>query len=153
FATARTQFADDVRDGTVMRGEVLARWQDLVGTGDLLRQLQSSIGRFRDRLGSALTGRPTPTDRFQGAIESGVQTLLRARISEAVERTAAEWSAHPAGAVLLQDGETDLRRPSDDLDERAARMVRDWQGALLDLLRAEGRAKRATARALSYGVN
>lgn len=153
FAGAVAQLADDVRDGTVMRGEVLARWQDLVGTGDLLRQLQSSIGRIRDRISAAVTGRPTPTDRFQGAIESGVQTLVRARIAEAVERTSSEWSVTPAGSVVLRDSETDLRRPAVDLNERAARMVRDWQAGVLDLLRAEGRAKRATARALSYGVN
>ena len=153
FAGAVEQLSDDVRDGTVMRGEVLARWQDVVGTGDLLRQLQSSIGRIRDRISAAVTGRPTPTDRFQGAIESGVQTLVRARIAEAVERTSAEWSVTPAGSVVLRDSETDLRRPAADLNENTARMVRDWQGGVLDLLRAEGRAKRATARALSYGVN
>ena len=153
FADARQRLADDVRDGTVMRGEVLARWQDLVGTGDLLRTLQSGIGRWRDRITSALTGRPSPADRFEGAIESGVQTLVRARIAEAVERTAAEWRAHPAGEAVLRDAGDDLRRPSPELDERSGRMVREWQGALLDLLREEGAAKRSTAKVLSYGIN
>lgn len=153
FSAATMRLRDDVRDGSVMRGEVLARWQDLVGTGDLLRQLQSSIGRFRDKLASAITGRATSTDRFQGALESGVQTLLRARITEAIEHTAAGWRSHPAGAALLHDSEIDLTRPADDLGDRAARLVRDWQGALLDRLRGEGRTKRTTARALSYGVN
>jgi hypothetical protein len=153
FAAMLAKLSDDVRDGTVMRGEVLARWQDLVGTGDLLRTLQSSIGRARDRISSALTGRPTPEARFQGAIESGVQTLVHARIAEAVERTAAEWASHPAGAVVVREHPADLRRPADDLPERTARMVRDWQGGLLDLLRAEGRARRTTARVLSYGIN
>ena len=153
FADARRRLADDVRDGTVMRGEVLARWQDLVGTGDLLRTLQSTIGRWRDRVAAAVTGRPTPADRFEGAIESGVQTLVRSRIAEAVERTAADWRSHPAGPAVLQDADDDLRHPSSDLDERSARMVREWQGALLDLLRAEGSAKRSTAKVLSYGIN
>lgn len=153
FAGATARLAEDVRDGTVMRGEVLARWQDLVGTGDLLRQLQSSIGRLRDRVAAAVTGRPTTGERFQGAIESGVHTLVRARVTEAVERTAEGWRSLPSGASLLADGEADLGRPGDDLDERAARMVRDWQGALLERLAAEGRSKRTTARVLSYGVN
>ena len=30
-----------MQDGTLMRGEVLARWQDFAGAGDLLRTLQS----------------------------------------------------------------------------------------------------------------
>lgn len=153
FGAARARLADDVRDGTVMRGEVLARWQDLVGTGDLLRMLQSTIGRWRDRLTAALTGRPTAGDRFEGAIESGVQTLLRSRLAEAVEQTASAWRSNPAGVALLREGEDDLTAPSPDLGDRAARMVREWQGALLDLLRAEGAAKRSTAQVLSYGVN
>ena len=153
FSEARRFVADDVRDGTVMRGEVLARWQELVGTGDLLRLLQSTVGRWRDRVAAALTGRPTPAGRFEGAIESGVQTLVRSRVAEAVERTAADWRAHPGGAAILERHADDLRRPSPDLDERAARMVRDWQGALLDLLREEGAAKRSTAKVLSYGIN
>lgn len=153
FGDARARLAADVRDGTVMRGEVLARWQDLVGTGDLLRVLESTIGRWRDRLTAAITGRPTVGDRFEGAIESGVQTLVRARVAEAVERTVAAWKAHPAGVAVLHDSAAELRQPSADLGERAARMVRDWQGALLELLRAEGSARRSTAKVLSYGLN
>src|SRR5690606_27040980 len=80
-------------------------------------------------------------------------TLVRARIADAVARTAAEWSTNPAGAAVLRDSETDLRRPAPDLDARTGRMVRDWQGALLELLRSEGSARRTTARVLSYGIN
>jgi hypothetical protein len=153
YADAREQLVEDVRDGTVMRGEVLARWQDLVGTGDLLRLLQSSIGRWRDRLTAAVTGRPTASERFEGAVESGVETLVRSRVAGAVEEIAAEWKPHPAGAWVLAHAHTDLRVPSPDLGERSARMVRDWQAALLDLLRAEGGSRRSTAKVLSYGVN
>jgi hypothetical protein len=59
----------------------------------------------------------------------------------------------PAGAALLEEAGGDLVRPSEDLDERTGRLVRDWQGALLDLLREEGQAKRTTAKVMSYGVN
>ncbi|MBK6970722.1 MAG: GTPase domain-containing protein [Candidatus Microthrix sp.] len=86
FNLARAQLSTEVRDGTVMRGEVMARWADLVGTGELLRQLQSKLGRWRDRVTAAVTGRPTESDRFQGALESGVETLVRARVAEATPR-------------------------------------------------------------------
>ena len=81
FDRAVWNVAVDVRDGTVMRGEVLARWQDVVGTGELLRSLQSSIGRFRDRVTSAVTGRPRNSERFQGAVTSGVETVVLERVA------------------------------------------------------------------------
>jgi energy-coupling factor transporter ATP-binding protein EcfA2 len=152
FDDAARQVARDVRDGTVMRGEVLARWQDLVGTGELLRELQSRIGRVRDRIAAGITGRPRHVDRFQGAVEHGVETLLRDHAVEACEEVARRWRATPAGAALL-DAEPALAAPSPELAERSARLVRDWQGALLDLLRQEGSGKRTTAKLLSYGVN
>ena len=49
-----------MRDGSLLRGEVLARWQEFVGTGELLRTLQDRVGRLRDRLTAAITGRPQP---------------------------------------------------------------------------------------------
>lgn len=153
FDRARAQLNDDVRDGTVLRGEVMARWADLVGTGELLRQLQSTLGRWRDRLTAAVTGRPTSSDRFEGAIEAGVETLVRARVAEATAAAAEAWRLHPAGVALLAESSDDLTRPSSDLPERAEAMIRAWQAGLLDLLRTEGADKRSTARALSYGVN
>jgi len=153
FATAHQRLAADVRDGTIMRGEVLARWQDLVGTGELLRELQSRIGRLRDRLAASVTGRPRNVERFQGAVESGVEALLLERVATAGEEVVRAWRSMPAGRPLLDAGADDLRRPSPDLGERAARLVRDWQGGLLDLLREEGRGRRTAAKVLSYGVN
>jgi len=46
-----------------------------------------------------------------------------------------------------------LERPADGLADRANRMVRDWQGFTLDLVREEGSRRRSAARVLSYGVN
>ena len=153
FAEAHRRLADDVRDGTVMRGEVLARWQDLVGTGELLRELQSRIGRLRDRVTASVMGRPRNVEKFQGAVETGVETLVRERVAQATDDVVLRWRATPAGAALLASGGEDLRRPSADLGERASRLVRDWQGGLLDLLREEGAGKRTTAKVLSYGIN
>src|SRR5690606_40098727 len=63
------------------------------------------------------------------------------------------WRATSAGTALLDAGGEELRRPADDLGERASRLLRDWQGGLLDLLREEGAGKRTTAKSLSYGLN
>jgi energy-coupling factor transporter ATP-binding protein EcfA2 len=156
FERASWNIAVDVRDGTVMRGEVLTRWQDVVGTGELLRSLQSTIGRLRDRVASAVTRRPRHVDRFQGAVTSGVETVVLERVAQAIDEAVGQWRSQPAGAALLLaragDG-IDLTRPSSDLPARTQRLVRDWQASLVELLRRESVGKQASAKALSYGVN
>ncbi|MGY1831084.1 ABC transporter [Geodermatophilus sp. SYSU D01180] len=150
---ARDAVAEGVGNGSLLRGEVLARWQDFVGTGEWMRSLQNRVGRLRDRLGAALTGRPTSTDSLNGALESGVETLLRAEAGRAADRTVTAWRALPGGPALVAGREEELGAVSPDFAPAAADEVRDWQGHVLDLVREEGAGKRSQARLLSWGVN
>jgi hypothetical protein len=153
YTAAYDGIDEGVRSGSLLRGEVLARWQEFVGTGEWMRSLQSGIGRLRDRVTAALTGRPSPVEDLQGALESSVETLLRAEADRAAERTVTTWRALPGGAPLLAVADEDLDRVSPDFPEAAAAQVRDWQGCVLDLVREEGAGKRTQARFLSWGVN
>ncbi|SNS56521.1 Dynamin family protein [Geodermatophilus pulveris] len=153
YTAAYDGIGEGVRSGSLLRGEVLARWQEFVGTGEWMRSLQSSIGRLRDRVGAALTGRTSPADDLQGALESSVETLLRAEADRAAERTVTAWRALPGGPALMSAADDELDRVSPDFPEAAAAQVRDWQGYVLDLVREEGAGKRNRARVLSWGVN
>jgi hypothetical protein len=63
------------------------------------------------------------------------------------------WRALPAGAALVAGEERELEQASPDFPEAAAAQVRDWQGAVLGLVREQGADKRSRARILSWGVN
>ncbi|SCE68417.1 Dynamin family protein [Micromonospora viridifaciens] len=139
-----------LRDGRLLRGEVLARWQEFVGTGEFFRTIEARIGRLRDRVVAAVTGRPAPAAELRTAIESQLVTLLRGVAAEAAENAYTGWKAHPAGVELLAP---ELAHPSDDLPERAERLVRDWQRGVLELVRAEGGDRRFVARTAAYAVN
>ena len=139
------------RDGTLLRGEVLARWQDFVGTGEFFRSLEDKVGVVRDRITAFVQGRPQPAARVEEAIEHGLHALLVDEADRAAERADASWRADPAGRHLL--GADDLSRSSPGLGPTAAEQVRAWQGAVLDLVRTEGQDKRYTARVLSFGLN
>ena len=139
------------RDGTLLRGEVLARWQDFVGTGEFFRSLEDKVGVVRDRITAFVRGRPQPAARVEEAIEHGLHALLVDEADRAAERADASWRADPAGRHLL--GADDLSRSSPGLGPTAAEQVRAWQGAVLDLVRTEGQDKRYTARVLSFGLN
>jgi energy-coupling factor transporter ATP-binding protein EcfA2 len=141
------------QDGTLLRGEVLARWQEFVGTGELLKSLEERIGWFRDRVVNAVRGRPQTAQRLTVAVESGLETLLLEHAESAAERVENAWQATPAGRQLLEGGGGDLGRASRGFRPDAERAVRDWQRDVLDMVREEGADKRSRARFLAYGVN
>ncbi|MGN6251139.1 MAG: dynamin family protein [Marmoricola sp.] len=140
-------------DGTLLRGEVLARWQEFVGTGEMLKSLESRVGWARDRLMNAVRGVPQPAARVTVAVESGLQTLIVEHAEAAAERAEAAWRGTATGRDVLTLSPTDLSRASRDLPARAERLVRDWQAGVLDMVRGEGSDRRTTARVLAYGVN
>ena len=159
-AEADRSYAEAVRtvqvqtaDGTLLRGEVLARWHEFVGTGEFFRALEQKVSWLRDRLMATLRGEPPGAGNLKIAVESGLESLLREEAAAAAERAEASWQAHAAGRALIAAAHDDLSRSSADFDRRAARVVRDWQGAVLDLVADEGMSKRSRARFYALGVN
>ncbi|MDO9589883.1 MAG: dynamin family protein, partial [Microcella sp.] len=63
-------------DGALLRGEVLARWQDFVGTSDFFRKFESWFSRTRDSVTAWVTGKPSPVIEVETQIESGLQAVI-----------------------------------------------------------------------------
>ncbi|MCU1531344.1 MAG: transporter [Arthrobacter sp.] len=151
YEDAVTRILEATRDGALLRGEVLARWQDFVGTGEFFRAMEQNIGRFRDRMGAFLRGEPAPAVGVETAIETGLQAVIVDEAANAAEDTDQRWRSDPAGRQLL--GGNDLSAPSGGFAEKVAVEIRAWQGALMELIRTEGQGKRSQARWLSFGIN
>ena len=132
---------------------MLARWQEFVGTGELLRSLENRVGRLRDKLVNSVKGKPQQAERVTVAVESGLQTLILEHAEAAAERAEASWKSVAHGQQLLADAGDDLGRASREFRRDADRAVRDWQQDILDMVRSEGSDKRQTARFLAFGVN
>lgn len=153
YSDAIERVKEGTADGSILRGEVLARWQEFVGTGELLRSLERRIGWLRDRISAAVRGRPAPESELTEAVESGLAALLRSAAESAAEQTAAAWSQSPAGSALLQRHGPGLELVSPQFADAAAREIRAWQSFVLGMVRTEGSDKRSLARVLAYGVN
>jgi putative ABC transporter len=152
FAVAAQEISRATSDGTMLRGEVLSRWQDLIGTGDLMRRIEKRIVVIRDRIASWFVGREN-TEDVQIAISEGLATLIEEQGTAACERAAAHWSLTPWGDALV-DGDGDpLSRPGIRFRVEAIRLVRAWQNDIFTLVNEEGRGKRRKARFLALGTN
>jgi energy-coupling factor transporter ATP-binding protein EcfA2 len=152
YAAAAQEVEAALRSGSLLRGEVLARWHEVVGTGDVMRALETRVGWARDRLKSVLSGKPAGNGELRQAVENRVEAVVRAAAERAAERTARAWRERVAGQALLA-GSTGLDRASVELEAATEEEVRAWQGVVFDLVREEGASKRATARLASLGVN
>jgi len=150
---ARSAIMAAAADGTLLRGEVLARWQEFVGTGELLKSLENKAGKLRDRMVSAVKGKPQQAERVVVAVASGLELLILEHAEAAAERAEAAWQQTEAGRGLLADAPGDLGRASRALRSKAERAVGEWQRDVVDLVRTEGEDKKSTARFLAYGVN
>ncbi len=151
YEDAVDRILDATRDGALLRGEVLARWQDFVGTGEFFRAMEQNIGRLRDRMGAFFRGEPTPAVRVETAIESGLQAVIVDEAANAAEEADQRWRSDPAGRQLL--GTDDLSGTSEGFADAVAAEIRAWQGSLMELIRTEGQGKRSQARWLSFGIN
>jgi hypothetical protein len=152
YRTALEEVSRQSSDGTLLRGDVLARWQEFVGTGELLRSVEAKVSRIRDRFVDGMTGKRNRSTEVAEAIETGVRMLLTEHAESAAEQVARTWGANPAGRRLV-DGAPGLDRASRDFRVRAERMVHEWRQGVLELVRVEGSDKRMTAKFLAFGVN
>ena len=151
YGQALREVLSATQDGTLLRGEVLSRWQDFVGTGEFFRSLESGIGRLRDRLTSFLMGRPAPPEEVETALETGLHAVLVEQAAAAAEEAEQRWRQDAAGRGLVQG--RDLAALPEDFTERAAGEIRGWQQDLIQLIHQEGAGKRTMARISALGVN
>lgn len=148
---AAERIGDATRDGVLLRGEVLARWQDFVGTSDVFRTLESWFSRTRDRVTAWIQGRPAPAVEVEQEIESGLHAVM---VDEAGRAAAESWQRVRQTSVGRHlTGGADLAHASADLSERASRLIRDWQQALMELITEQAAGKRTKARVMSLGLN
>ncbi len=152
FEDAHRRVADGMTDGTLLRGEVLARWQEFVGTGEFFRQVESTIGRWRDRIAAAVKGTPPPADGLGEALHTGVAALVLAHLESAESDTARSWRRLPGGPGVLADVPA-VGTSTPETGAAVERLVRDWQGEVLEIVRTEGQGRRTSARIAAYGVN
>jgi len=90
------------RDGSIVQGEVLARWQDFAGTGDLMRTLQ--VRRGRSSASKAKKKRlPVRASALRSALRTSLESLITATAARAAEQAVTRLHEHPAGEALLTE--------------------------------------------------
>ena len=152
YDAASAAVDEATQDGALLRGEVLSRWQDFVGTTDVFRQVESWFSRTRDAVGAWLRGIPQPVIDVETTIEHGLHSVIVDQGGRAAAAAGRDMQRSRAGRQLAA-GRVDLSAESAGFPALAAAMIRDWQGSLMQLINDNVGSKRTRARILSLGLN
>ncbi|CAN5179505.1 dynamin family protein [soil metagenome] len=145
---ATRRVAEDLNSGILLRGEVLDRFREQVGTAEWMHRLQQGVGRLRDRVRAAVTGTGVPVEAARGQLRSNLVGLLDDAVSECVETTVRTWRRMPGGEAVLG-----AQAPVTSDLAAIEVSVAEWQDTVVALVREKAGSKLAVARGLSLGVN
>jgi energy-coupling factor transporter ATP-binding protein EcfA2 len=150
YMAALAEIDETTRNGSLLRGEVLARWQDFAGSGDIRHTLHlRRPGRFAGR---ARQEAPMRLSALKSALRAGLESIIIAAAQRAAEDVVGRWR-NRTGAGDRLAATSGLGRPSEELVRRTGQAVSAWQDHLVELVRTEGVTKRSIARVLSFDVD
>lgn len=144
------ELVGELERGSLIESEVVDRWSERVGVGELARWVRGSVSWAR-----------AVVERFTGqaaAVVAEVEREARREIADAVHArldrsaraVATGWELDLAGRALLSD---DLRRASGGSRGEVEEVVERWMADVTRMVEAEGPGRFRTARVVSTGIN
>src|SRR5271165_3985096 len=110
YENAFAEASEGIKDGTLLRGEVLARWEDCVVGGDLRPRRGAKPARSGNKKGKRARRGPSRSAALNAALRSAIESYIVAVADRAAEAVEGSWRADPAGAVLLADAAAERAR-------------------------------------------
>jgi len=110
YGSAFTEASAGLKDGTLLRGEVLARWEDCVVGDDLRPRRGAKTPRTGGKKGKRARRGPSRMAALNSALRSAVESYIVSIADRAAEAVEGNWRADPAGAVLLADAAAERAR-------------------------------------------
>ncbi|WP_460850080.1 ABC transporter [Nocardioides ultimimeridianus] len=159
YDEAKRELVAAVGDGSLLRGDLLARWQDLLGTDDVDLSV-TGAGGLRDRLTSLSAEQEQQVDRLGLALDMALESLVVDHAERAAIATSRALRDTAHGDALLDWSAEDLSRPSRSIGRRVRAETRRWReelvaevGATADPAASPADRARLSALALALAVS
>lgn len=150
YADAMAELTGELERGTLIRQEVVERWSERVGTGEVARWVKGSASWLRD-VADRLTGQPAAVvDAMEREARRELVDAVSTRLDRAARSVATAWDVDDTGSSLVTP---DLRVASEEAREEAAVMVDEWLASLTRMVEEEAPGRFRAARVASTGVN
>ncbi|MFZ0493963.1 MAG: dynamin family protein, partial [Acidimicrobiia bacterium] len=144
YADQHVEVARSLKEGTLIRAEVAARWQRFLGTGRFLKAVGDRLGN----LGRVFADRPSQVDPDA---RRALATEVERHLDAAAARAATSWELDHAGKTLLEEGR--LWRSTPGLERRLEETMDEWVVDVGTLVSEQGSDRKRRAQIGSLGVN
>jgi energy-coupling factor transporter ATP-binding protein EcfA2 len=101
YEAAFTETGTGMKNGTLLRGEVIARWEDCMVAGDLKPRRGAKGPKGPAKKGKRVRRGPSRTGALNSALRSALESYIVSVADRAAEQVHNKWRSDPAGAVLL----------------------------------------------------
>src|SRR5690606_12523920 len=152
YADAMDELTAELDRGTLIRTEVVERWSERVGTGDVARWIRGSASWLKS-VADRLSGQPAAVvDRIENEARRELSDAVTVRLQRAARSVATAWEIDDAGRALLTP---DLRVAGPETADQTEAVIDRWLASLASLVEAEeiGRARLNSSHVkISYAV-
>jgi hypothetical protein len=144
FTAADVALRKRLSDGSLMRGEVLHRWQELMAEGRLLHHLEAPRPTFGGRLRALFRGTEAVARApLSTTVTDAVAAAIRAADRAAVDDIVTAWRRSAAGTGVVEARAASLT--TEELEAPLAQATRAWRDDVVAL------AETAVRQALEQG--
>ncbi len=143
YGEAADEISEALEDGSLLRGNLLARWQDIAASGELMRTLRLR-GKRKAKAAEAAAPR---VEALQEAVRGALEALVVAAAQRASDRVAESWAQVPGGARLAEACEGE---GADGFPARVRTAVAEWQDTVASMITADGATKRSVAKFVTF---
>ncbi|MBB6119021.1 GTPase [Nocardiopsis algeriensis] len=146
YATARRRIDTGLGDGSLLRGPLLARWQEVAASGELARSLRGKRARRSGRAEQAERGQRVAA--LEDAVRDALEALVVSACEHASEEIEGRWREVPGGQAMASRA---LNQPGTGLLAQQTRQeIAEWQREIAEMTTASGATKRSVARFVTF---
>lgn len=150
YADALGELTGELDRGALIRTEVVDRWSERVGTGEVARWVRGSASWLRG-VADRISGQPAAVvDQIEHEARREVSDAVGTRLDRAARAVATSWEVDQSGRDLITP---DLRSSAENTRLDVAATVDEWLASLTKMVEEEAPGRFRAARVASTGVN
>lgn len=150
YDDAFAELTGELDRGTLISAEVVGRWSERVGTGEVAKWMKGTASWLRSAL-DRISGQPVAVvNELEREARHELTAAVGTRLDRAARAVATGWEVDEAGRSLLT---MDLRTTGAESVLDAEATIEEWLASLTRMVEDEAPGRFRAARVASTGVN